>query len=234
MRGHLLSCVALFGVCACSSGSGTASVATPNQIAASPSALFFQVELGAPPSVPVTVSGARALDSNFAVSVLDPTVIGYTAPSISGRTATLSVFAIAPGSTSISFSDAGGSAVVTTGSGSPCGRPNNLSYASTLIAPAPGATSVPTNVGSLYFAVYSYVAPAANLHVIVGAHQSFEAGALAVASPPPGTPAAAPIAGQLLTYMKATVPQLSPGTSYRTELYGDTCEGALLAGSFST
>jgi hypothetical protein len=185
----------------------------------------------------VTVSASQPFDSHFGISVTDPTVVGYTPATLSGTSASLSVFAIAPGSTSISFSDEGGSVAVTTSSDLPCGRPSNLFYNSTLIVPAPGATAVPTNVGALYFAVYSYGLggpPTPNLHVIIGAHQSFEAGALVVDAPPFGVPTPAPISGETLTYMRATVPQLTANTSYRTQLYEDTCQSALLAGAFST
>ena len=95
---------------------------------------------------------------------------------------------------------------------------------------------MPTNLGTLCFAVFSHVAPiSTKVHLSVAAtNATLEGGTLQVATPPPGSATPAPIAGLLETIMSATIPALPSGTVIRTQIYDDTCQGAILTGTLGT
>jgi hypothetical protein len=150
------------------------------------------------------------------------------------------VYPIAHGSTTATFTAGGASATITATTGN-CGRPDALSPASQLVYPQPGATGVSPSIGKLYFAVWLrgiYIVPPTfppiNLHLIAGAHDTQEGSALQPDTPPPGS---APVNTQqqgTLQYMSATVTALRSATAYRTQIYDDACQPALLTGSFTT
>ena len=90
----------------------------------------------------------------------------------------------------------------------------------------------------MYFVAYflSGVGVSGNLHMAVGAHSTLEGGALVAATLPLGTmlPTPLPIPGATGVVVSAPVPTLPAGQSYTTQLYNDTCQPAVSAGTFST
>jgi len=132
----------------------------------------------------------------------------------------------------------GGSGASTTVSLStaPCGRPENLDYRSQLVWPLPNATGVSPNIGTLSFAVFtptSLVLPT-KLHMVVGTASTLEGGTLQTATPPVGSAAPTPPPGMVETSMSASVPTLPSGATIHTQIYDDTCQAALLTGTFFT
>ena len=171
----------------------------------------------------------------------DPTVIGVAiGESFVAWPAPFIVYPIAHGSTTATFTAGGAAATISASTGN-CGRPDQLSAASQLVYPRPGATDVSPSIDKLYFAVrlagnFSVppVFPRTNLHLIAGAHETAEGSALQPDTPPPGSAPADPTQQGALQYMSATVPPLRSATSYRTQIYDDACQPALLTGSFTT
>jgi hypothetical protein len=218
----------------CGGAGGTAPTVRPGgaPLAVQPASIQFGTQATPPPQSVTVENVSSASDVTF--SVQDPTVVGVTAGPPSSGEPTFLIHEIAHGATTVTFTANGTSASVSTQSFL-CGRPDALKPAPVLLSPASGSTNVPAGVGTLYFGVYSTV-PAIQpyLHLAVDAHGTLEGSALAVAALPAGTPTAPPQPGRTLTYMSATVPQLQPGTTYRTHVYDDGCQAALIAGSFST
>lgn len=185
------------------------------------------------PQQTITVQNV-APGTPLSVAVGDATLVGATAPSVSGTSATFTVYGIARGSTTVTVTGGGMSAALSTQSVA-CGRPEPMTPSPVLLSPTNGATGVSPNVGSLYFGVYSAVPSVTPyLHLIVGTNGTLEAGALSASALPSGTPTAPPQNGATLTYMRATVPPLGSSTTYHTELYDDGCQSAQVVGSFST
>jgi len=232
MRGAFLTAVAFAGAgCA-----GSTSPASPVVLTASPSSYAFALNETAPKAI--TVSRSVGSFSSVTAATSDSTRFG-TSISSSGGTAIVSVLPVssAGGSpTTLTVTDGSGAYATVSLVPALCGRPDNLDYRSQLIAPLPGATGVPTNLGTLYSAVYSQVAPVGTkVHLSVAAtNATLEGGPLQVATPPPGSATPAPIAGPVETTMIATIPALPSGSAIRTQLYDDPCEGAILTGTLTT
>ena len=216
-------------------GSTTSSPAAGGSLTVSPMSYAFPLDNNSPAPFAVTSSGGSL--SGLSLAVADPTIVGITAPAIGATSATFSVTPIARGSTTVTATDtAGGSASVSV-STALCGRPASLVGAQQVV-PASGAANVATTIGVLYFIVYfaTNTPGNGNLHLAAGAHGTLEGGPLAPATLPPGTvlPTPLPIPFATSQVVSATVPALQPGQQYRTQLYNDTCQPAVLAGSFST
>jgi len=201
-------------------------------IGVQPSSIGFGLQATPPPQIVVLTNVTAG--TPISISVQDPTLVGVsTAPPSNGSPA-FAIRGIAAGSTTVTFAANGSTATVRTQSAL-CGRPDALNPAPVQLSPPNGSTSVPQNVGTVYFGVYSVVPRVQPyLHLAVGAHGTLEGGALTAASLPAGIPTAPPQPGRTLTYMSASVPPLQPGTTYRTQPYDDACQPALVAGSFST
>ena len=104
--------------------------------------------------------------------------------------------------------------------------------------PASGATGTSSSVATVYFVAYFLTGAgvSGSLHVAVGAHGTLEGGPLVAASPPPGTvvPTAIPLPDATDIVVSATVPMLAAGQTYQAQLYNDTCQAPVVAGTFST
>ncbi|HEY0395965.1 MAG TPA: hypothetical protein VGD01_15805 [Candidatus Elarobacter sp.] len=233
---------------ACAGGSsGTASApATPSPTAtpvpvlsASPNSVFFGGTDALPSPQQVTVTSTSPLSGALTVAVSDPTAFGASAPVVSGTTATFAVYPISHGTTAaatLTVSGSGATPATVSASTWVCGRPDNLTPSTQLIFPSPGSTgNAAATTTTLYFMVTSHVAVSTvKLHLIVGTNGTLEGGTLVVAPPPPGAASPTPPSSGVVTYMRATVPSLQPSTTYATQLYDDTCQLPILAGSFST
>jgi hypothetical protein len=152
--------------------------------------------------------------------------------------ATFSVIPIAHGATTITATDSTGASALVSVTSALCGRPPSM-LAAQQVVPASGATGVSPSIGRVYFVAYfvTGVGVSGNLHMSVGAHGTLEGGPLVAAALPPGTVLPTPplLPGPITSMtVSATVPTLAAGQQYQTQLYNDTCEGAVLAGTFST
>jgi len=210
-------------------------------LSTTPTAYTFPLDNNTPE--PVTVTRSRGSFSSLSLSVGDPTQIGVTTPTLNGAKATFSVIPIAHNyaasnpATTVMLTDssgAEGSVGITTAS---CGRPASL-LAAQQIFPASGATGTSSSVATVYFVAYFLTGAgvSGSLHVAVGAHGTLEGGPLVAASPPPGTvlPTPIPLPDATDIVVSATVPMLAAGQTYQTQLYNDTCQAPVVAGTFST
>jgi hypothetical protein len=141
-------------------------------------------------------------------------------------------------STKVTIAGKAGSSVTVAVTQEPCGRPDNIIHAD-LIYPPIGTKRVSRTVAALYFAVYAETAPStqfpANLHLILGKHETLEGTTLTKAAPPPGSVIPTPVPGTFVTtYMKGSIPPLPAKTTIQTQVYDDTCQPPILAGAFST
>ncbi len=236
--------VASLFVAACSSGSGTPSpspTAAP-PLVANPTSVSFSIadDIGSPQAVDIT--SAAGFGSGLTVSVGDPTQLGAAVALPNQPTmATLSIYPISSGlsggSSGVSLGDSLGGTAMISVTQEACGRPASLVDAQQAY-PANASTGVSTNVGKLYFVAYFYhgAPTSGRLHLTVGSHGTLEGGPLVAATLPPGTllPTPIPLPDTSDTIVSATVPTLLPGQQYRTQLYNDTCQSPIIAGSFST
>jgi hypothetical protein len=211
-------------------------------LSASPASFVFGIADPIPPPQGGWVAASPpSVSLGLAIDVADPTVIGVgIGESFAAWPARFIVYPVAHGSTTATFSAGGAATTITVTTGS-CGRPDWLSTASQLVYPQPGATGVSPSIGKLYFAVWlrgNFIVPptfpAINLHLIAGAHETEEGSALQPDTPPPGSAAVDTHQPGALQYMSATVPSLRSATIYRTQIYDDACQPALLTGSFTT
>ena len=207
----------------------------------SPQSVPF-TDLGQPTPSPQTVvlSGtAVTMGLPIAVSIADPTVVSVV-PVVFAQAGppTYAFYEIARGSTTVTFTAGTANATVTETSAL-CGRPDWLRPESQLIYPPPGSTGVPTTLGKLYFsiAVQSFTngfPTTVYLNLIVGQHATqFVGTTLQPDTPPPGSASPAPLPNFRYQTMSVQVP-LAPATSYRTQLYDDACQPAILTGAFTT
>ena len=219
-----------------SSGGSPAAPAQPVTLSATPAAFTFPLNDNTPE--PVSVTRSAGTFASLGLSVGDPTVVGVTATVLTGSTATFSVIPIAHGATTITTTDGTGVSTTVSITTASCGRPPSI-LAAQQVVPASGATGVSPSIGQVYFVAYvvTGVAASGNLHMSVGAHGTLEGGQLVAATLPAGTvlPTPPPLPGPYTsTIVSATVPALAAGQQYRTQLYNDTCQGADVAGTFST
>ncbi len=234
-RKTLVALVAI-ALAGCGGGGSSAAPAQPVTLSATPATFTFPLNDNTPE--PVSVARSTGTFASLGVSVSDPTIVGVTAPALAGANATFSVIPIAHGATTITATDSTGASTTISITTASCGRPASL-LAAQQVLPASGATSVSPSIGRLFFVVY-FVSGAAvngNLHLSVGAHGTLEGGPLVAAFLPPGTvmPSPPPLPGPVTSAsVSATVPALAAGQQYQTQLYNDTCQGAVLAGTFST
>lgn len=191
------------------------------------------------------VEGSPRIAYPLSVSIDDPTVVDVGSPSPqSPQAAAFVIRRIAPGiTTTVRFTDAtGGSASLKIDGVIPCGRPP-LAYGN-LIFPLNGATGVDPGIGKLYFALRyggptssneeRSIASQTTLRLVLQ-HSGFDTGHLAVEAPPSGAGTPDPDAYyRTVAYMSGTIPRLRQGTTYRVQLYNDTCEGPNVAGEFTT
>ncbi len=216
-------------------GSGPGSPAQPVTLTFSPPSYTFALDDDAPLTVSLTRS--QGPFNELALGVADPTIVGLTPLSFSGSVATLSVVPIAHGSTDVTALDGSGASASFAVATATCARPPSLEAAQQIV-PAPGASAVSTGIGKLYFVGYfkTGVRPGGKLHLIVGNTGTQEGGSLSPATPPPGTvlPSPIPLTGTTSAVLAASAPALIAGRSYRTQLYNDTCQPAVIAGNFST
>ncbi len=237
-----LAAVSALAVAACSSGPLAVAHPLPSPsvtIAASPSSFVFSLNQTAPQVVTVTRSSGSFAGLTALAS--DPTMIGVNVTALSGNVATVSVLPIGSnGGTpvSVQLTDSTGVATTLTVTPAVCGRPPDMDPATILLSPAPGATHVAANVGTLYFAVFSqspHFIATANIHLVLGGTQTMEGTTpLVQATPPGGAPTPVPLPG-LYEYLEAgTIPTLPTNTTVKALLYDDTCQAPTTAGSFST
>jgi hypothetical protein len=215
----------------CSGGNSSPSPQQVVTLSASPATYTFPLDDNTPE--PVSVTRSNGTFTSLALGVADPTVVGVTAPALNGASATFSVIPIAHGATTVTATDSTGAATSVSVTTASCGRPASL-VAAQQVVPTAGATGVSASIGTLYFVAYG--GGTGNLHLIVGAHGTLEGGPFVAATLPPGTvlPPPIPLPGVTDTIVSATVPALVPGQQYQTQLYNDTCQPAVLAGTFST
>ena len=241
----LLLVAACGALVACGGGAGTLAadaIQTPAlAVSASPAAFTFGIADPIPaPQSGMVAAAPSPVSLGLSITVNDPTVIGVA---IGGLVAAGALRRV-PDRARLNDGDVHRrrrSRHDSTSTGN-CGRPDQLSAASQLVYPRPGATGVSPSIDKLYFAVrlagnFSVppVFPRTNLHLIAGAHETAEGSALQPDTPPPGSAPADPTQqGALLQDMSATVPPLRSATSYRTQIYDDACQPALLTGSFTT
>lgn len=209
-------------------------------ISANPSSFGFALNQTTPQAVTVTRSSGSF--TALAAVAADPDLVGVSVIGISGATATVDILPIASlgtSTTSVTLTDSSGATTALTITPATCGRPSDLSAGTELISPTLGATHVPTNVGTLYFTLFSpspQFPTNIRIHLVVGGTATLEGtSALILATPPGGAPSPAPLPPGLYEYVAAgTVPTLPTGTSIRTQLYDDACQGPLIPGNFST
>lgn len=209
-------------------------IASAASLALSPASYSFSLDQNAPQQFTVTRSNGSF--TSLVLSIGDPTVVGVSGPTISGSTASFQVLPIAHGTTSVNATDQNGNSAAAQISTASCGRPPSLVAAQALL-PSNGATGVSSSIGRLYFVVYMMrgTTLSGNLHLIVGQHSSLEGGPLVLATPPPGAvlPTPIPLLNAVDFVASASVPPLALGQRYETELYNDTCQPAVIAGTFS-
>jgi hypothetical protein len=205
-------------------------------LSATPSAYTFPLDDNTPE--PIIVTRSSGSFASLTLSVADPTIVGVTTPTLGGATAKFSILPIARGSTVVTATDASSVSTTVHVTTALCGRPASLLAAQQVLPPS-GASGVSPSIGTLYFVAYfpigtSGIVPG-NLHLIAGQHGTLEGSAYAAALLPPGsalpTPIPIPASSAIVS---ATVPMLAPGQTYQTQLFSDTCQPAVLAGSFST
>jgi hypothetical protein len=224
-------------------GSTPAPTAPPSiTLSASPASFTFGgLDPMPPPQSGSVAASPMPVSLALSIDVADPTVIGVSiGESFAAWPARFVVYPVAHGSTTATFSAGGASTTIAAATGL-CGRPDALSPASQLVYPRPGATDVSPSTGKLYFAVWlratSFVPPTfptIGSHLIVGAHETQEGSTLQPDTPPPGSASVDTTRQGTLQYMSATVPPLRAATAYRTQIYDDACQPALLTGSFTT
>jgi hypothetical protein len=246
---------AFFSIVALSAcGTPSANPAAPSAVApndasrslvATPAHVAFRVASLIPLPQLVTLTDAAGVGSRFAVDVDDPTQVGVAAVRpVNATRARTFFYAISSGeggdggTTTVTIALPSGAAVRVPVTQEPCGRPDNIVHAD-LIYPPKHRTKVAPSIGALYFAVYSEVAPSAaypaHLHLIAGKHATLEGGTLAQATPPPGSVVPMPPPGPFVTtYMKGDVATLPSTVQIGTQVYDDTCQPPILAGTFST
>ncbi len=219
---------------------GGGSSATPTMqsvtLSANPAAFTFPLNDNTPE--PVSVTRSAGPFSSLALSIGDPTVVGVSGPNLTAGSATFTIIPIAHGATTITATDSTGASTSISVMTATCGRPPSI-LAAQQVVPAAGATGVATSIGRLYFVAYfeTGAAVSGNLHLSVGAHASLEGGPIVAAALAPGTvvPSPPPLPGPVTSAtVSATVPALAGGQQYRTQLYNDPCQGAVVAGTFST
>ena len=234
---RLLGLTAALVTASCSgySAGGTTPQPSKATLSATPAAFTFSLDQNAPQRVDITRSTGAFTSLQLVIG--DPSIAGVTTPSLGGASATFSITPIAHGSTSVQVTDQSGATIrvnVTTAS---CGRPASLLAAQQLV-PNPGATHVPTSIGTVYLLTYfqDRTTLSGNLHLIVGRHGSLEGGPLVAATAPPGTvfPTPIPIPNSTQIVVSATVPALAPAHQYKTQVYNDTCQPAVRGATFST
>jgi len=236
LRVAFLLTVTAAAAAGCSAGGPSpAPTSAPVTLSASPSAHTFALNETSPLTVWVDRSAGTL--TGFTATVSNPQEFGVLSVGISGPVAQVLILPVASGAmATATFADASGA--MTTASLSPaiCGRPENNDYRSQLIWPLPDATGVSPNVGTLYFAVFTPTSLilTTKLHMVVGTTSTLEGGTLQTATPPIGAATPTPPPGMLETYMSASVPTLPSGANIHTQIYDDTCQGALLTGTFST
>jgi hypothetical protein len=204
-----------------------------------PSSVFFDLGQQVPAAQSVVLSGSALMSgAPLTVSIADPTVVGVTQVQfVVAGPPTYAINPVAHGSTTVTFTIGTASAAVTATTAT-CGRPDFLRPESQLIFPQPGSTGVPTSLSKLYFAVgypsFNSLPSAIHLNLIVGQHATQPISVtLQADTAPPGS--ATPAPAQNVTYQVMSVPvPLMPATAYRTQLYDDTCEPAILTGAFTT
>ena len=220
-------------------GGGSSRSAAPAQsvtLSATPAAYTFPLDDNTPE--PVSIGRSTGAFASLGLSVGDPTIVGVTAPILTGASATFAVIPIAHGATTITATDSTGVSTTVSITTATCGRPPSI-LAAQQVVPASGATGVSPSIGQLYFVAYvvTGVAVSGSLHMGVGAHDTLEGGPLVAATLPAGTvvPTPPPLPGPYTsTIVSATIPALAAGQQYQTQLYNDTCQGADVAGTFST
>ena len=220
-------------------GGGSSAAPPPMQVvtlSATPTTFTFPLNDNTPE--PVSVVRSAGAFASLGLSVGDPTVVGVTAPDLTGGSATFTIIPIARGTTTITATDSTGASTSVSVATALCGRPPSF-LAAQQVVPASGATGVAPSIGRLYFVVYvpTGAGVSGNLHMSVGAHGTLEGGPIAASTLPPGTilPTPPPLPGPYTTAtVSATVPTLAAGQQYQTQLYSDTCQGAVVAGTFST
>jgi hypothetical protein len=244
-------------VCALAGCGGASSGASAPTPAPTPSATSLPTELHLPTPTPapltlsaqsvtfdifnpqpqtITVTSASFGGALHALPV-DGTQVGATVSMTGTGSATVSLIPIAhgagspSGATSVTLQDAVGASASIAVTQRPCGRPDNLRPASTLISPQSGASGVSPAVGRLYFAVTSVVAPSPVLHVWTP-YGTLEGSALTAATPPPGAASFTP--GPNVTVMSATIGTLPTLARVTTQIYDDPCQPAVVTGTFDT
>lgn len=229
------------GIVLAGCGEGNGSPAPPTKtvtLNASPTSYALTLFDSAPQ--PVTITRSYGSFTSLGLSVSDPTSLGVTVPVLSGSTARFGIIPIANtalGKTVTATDSTGATTSVSVTSGV-CGRPAGLVAAQQVI-PSSGATGVNASIGQLFFVAYFSgfnPVPSGNLHLIVGAQNTLEGGSLVPATVPPGTalPTPIPLPNATSIIVSATLPALTAGQKYQTELYNDPCQFPVLAGTFST
>jgi hypothetical protein len=248
-----LAFAVLVTMAACSSGAGSEwhgpILMSPGPISVNPSSLSWALG-GYPTPAAVTVTDMKGFGTPpsgnpqvIGVAISDPVHMGAWAvqPAPGATTTTVYVQPIgATNNVTITVNDLMQDEGIVTASSQACGRPDLLSFAQ-LLAPANGATNVPTTTSTIYVAGTTVPAvtlppnsaPPGKLHFVIDKIATEEGTTLAAASPPPNSATPAPVPGN--TYIGAEpMPSLAPSTTYDVYLYDDACEQPFLAGSFST
>lgn len=233
---NILVGLLLLALGGCGGGGSSAAPAQSVTLSVAPAAFTFPLNDNTPE--PVSVMRSTGAFASLGLSVGDPTVVGVTAPNLTGASAAFAIIPIAHGATTITATDGTGASTSVSVTTATCGRPPSF-LAAQQVVPASGATSVTPSIGQLYFVVYvvSGAGVSGNLHLSVGAHGTLEGGPIVTSSLPPGTilPSPPPLPGPVTSAtVSATVPALGAGQQYQTQLYNDTCQGAVVAGTFST
>lgn len=240
MKAHtelLLGLTAALVTASCGGYNSAGGTTPPSKatLSATPAAFTFILDQNAPQRVDIMRSTGAF--TSLQIVIGDPSVAGVTTPSLNGASATFSVIPIAHGSTSVQVTDQTGATTglnVTTAS---CGRPASLLAAQQLV-PSPDAKHIPTSIGTIYLLAYFQNGStlSGSLHLIVGQHGSLEGGPLVAATAPPGTvlPTPIPIPNSTQIVVSATVPTLTTAQQYETQVYNDTCQPAVLSGTFTT
>ncbi|MDQ2663377.1 MAG: hypothetical protein M3Y18_04990 [Candidatus Eremiobacteraeota bacterium] len=212
-----------------------AKTGSPATLAISPASYAFNLDQNAPQTITVTRSSGNF--TSLTLSIADPTVVGVFLPTILGSTATFEVIPIAHGTTTVSATDQNGNSATVAVSTALCGRPASL-VAAQLFVPATAATGVSSAIGTLYFVAYIVrgAALSGSAHLAVGQHGSLEGGPLVAATAPPGValPTPIPLPHTTDVIVRASVPPLAAGQHYQAQIYNDTCQPSVIAGSFST
>jgi hypothetical protein len=220
---------------ACGGSSGSAPgapAAPPSPPSVSQPALSF-TKIGAAP--PQTVSLA-----NFAgpvsVTVADPLIVSVSPATLPAGSGTLTVTAVAGGTTTIALSDGVNAPLTLAVTVNLCLPPVPVLVQT---QPANKATNVSPSVGSIVFGLAKSQnwAPAIVEQFgvrLIAANGAVVNGSLVAPSQPP--PNASPAVAASDDWYAASIPQLSAGTTYRVQIVNpsDTCLPPFVAGTFST